>query len=153
MTSQNQNAIVTLQEVTKKNLDEILNLKVTCQQEKFVASNAVSIAQAHFYPNAWFRAIYADKQPIGFVLLLKDEVNSSYFLWRFMIDARFQRQGFGKQAVNLILKYVKTLPEAKVLLTSCGGGDGSPKKFYEKIGFVDTGNLDEDGEVIMEYRF
>ena len=153
MTSQNQNAIVTLQEVTQENLDEILNLKVTCQQVKFVASNAVSIAQAYFYPNAWFRAIYADKQPIGFVMLEQDRINSSYFLWRLMIDARFQRQGFGKQAVNLVLEYAKKLPQAKVLLTSCGGGNGSPKKFYEKIGFVDTGNLDEDGEVIMKYRF
>ena len=70
-----------------------------------------------------------------------------------MIDAAFQRQGFGKQAIKLILEYVDTLPEATVLLTSCGGGDESQKKFYEKMGFIDTGDLDEDGEIIMEYRF
>ena len=149
-----QNATVTLQEVTKKNLDKILNLKVTPEQEKFVADNAVSIAQAYFYPEiAWFRAIYADETPVGFVMLESDRVNSSYSLWRLTIDARFQRQGFGRRAIELILEYVKILPEAKVLWTSCVPGNGSPKKFYEKMGFTDTGNLDEDGEIIMEYRF
>ena len=147
------NTSVTLQEVTQENLNLILGLKVTREQEKFVASNAVSIAQAHFHPDiAWFRAIYADKQPIGFVMLEQDRINSSYSLWRLMIDERFQRQGFGAQTINLILEYVKTLP-ITVLLTSCVPGSGSPKKFYEKMGFVDTGNLDEDGEIIMEYRF
>ena len=64
---------VTLREVTRENLDDILDLKVIREQENFVASNAVSIAQAHFYPvcpeTAWFRAIYADEVPVGFVLI------------------------------------------------------------------------------------
>ena len=149
-----QNATVTLQEVTKENLDKILNLKVTPEQEKFVADNAVSIAQAHFYPEiAWFRAIYADETPVGFVMLESDRVNSFYSLWRLMIDTRFQRQGFGRRAIKSILEYVKTLPGAKVLWTSCVSGNGSPKKFYEKMGFIDTGTLDEDKEIIMEYKF
>jgi len=40
---------VTLREVTKENLRQVLNLEVAPTQTKFVASNAVSIAQAHFY--------------------------------------------------------------------------------------------------------
>ena len=148
-----QNATLTLQEVTKKNLDKILNLIVTPEQEKFVADNAVSIAQDYFYPDAWFRAIYADETPVGFVMLESDRVNSFYSLWRLMIDTRFQRQGFGRRAIELILEYVKTLSGAKVLWTSCVPGNGSPKKFYEKMGFTDTGNLDEDEEIIMEYKF
>lgn len=89
-------AIVTLREITKENLDDILDSKVTSEQENFVASNAVSIAEAHFYPElAWFRAIYADETLIGFVLLVDDPVQSYYKLWRFMIDTRFQECGFG----------------------------------------------------------
>ena len=146
-------AIVTLQKVTKQNLVEILNLRVNPQQEKFVADNAVSIAQAHFHPEAWFRAIYANETPVGFVMLECDRVNSSYSLWRLMIDASCQKQGFGRRAVELILEYVKTLPGGEVLWTSCVSGDGGPIKFYEKMGFTNTGNLDEDGEIIMEYKF
>lgn len=145
--------VVTLQKVTKKNIDVILGLKVTSKQETFIASNAVSIAQAHFYQEVtWFRAIYADETPVGFVLLDDDPVNSYYSLWRFMIDARFQKCGFGRRALELIIEYVKTRPGAKVLMTSCVRGEGSPEKFYEKIGFTSTGKIDEDGELMMQYK-
>jgi diamine N-acetyltransferase len=148
------NAVVTLQEVTRENLYEILDLKVTSKQENFIASNAVSIAEAHFYPEVtWFRAIYAGETPVGFVLLDDDPVKSFYGIWRFMIDARFQRNGFGKRALELTIKYVKTRPKAKVLLTSCVLGEGSPEEFYKKMGFTPTGEIDEDGEVIMQYKF
>ena len=148
------NAVVTLREITKENLDDILDLQVIKEQEKFVASNAVSLAQAHFYPEiAWFRAIYANETPVGFVMLKDDPVNLSYSLWRLAIDARFQKRGFGKRAVELVLKYVKTRPKAEFLLTSCVSGKGSPIKFYEKMGFVQTGEIDEDGELIMKYEF
>lgn len=149
-----QDKTIMLRKITKENLDEILNLKVAPEQEKFVADNAVSIAQAHFYPEiAWFRAIYADETPIGFVMLENDRVNLSYSLWRFMIDARFQKQGFGRRAIELVLESVKTRSGVKALFTSCVPGDGSPRKFYEKMGFIDTGKIDEDGELIMVYKF
>ncbi|MEN9520893.1 MAG: hypothetical protein RLZZ381_3481 [Cyanobacteriota bacterium] len=148
------NPVVTLQEVTRENLKEILDLKVTSEQEKFIADNAVSIAQAHFYPEvSWFRAIYAGETPVGFVLLDDDPVKSFYAIWRLMIDARFQRNGFGKCAFELVIEYVKMRPGAKVLLTSCVLGEGSPEEFYLKMGFIPTGEMDEDGEVIMQYKF
>ena len=146
--------VVTLREITRENLDDILCLKVTKEQEKFVATNAVSIAQAHFHPDvAWFRAVYADEIPVGFVMLEEDRVNSTYSLWRLMIDESFQQQGFGRRTVELILEYAKTCLGAKVLFTSCVSGDGSPRKFYEKMGFIYTGDVDEDGELIMRYIF
>ena len=148
------NAVVTLREITKDNLNEILELQVTKNQENFVASNAVSLAQAHFYPEiAWFRAIYADETPVGFIMLEDDPVNSLYHLWRFMIDARFQKCGFGRRALELAIEHVKTHPGAKALSTSCVPGEGSPGKFYEKMGFTYTGEKDEDGELIMQYQF
>ena len=148
------NAVVTLREVTKENLDDILDLKVTKEQENFVASNAVSIAQAHFYPEvAWFRAIYADKTAVGFVMLEDDPINLSYALWRLMVDARFQKRGFGRRAVELVIEYVKTRPKAQFLLTSCVPSEGSPIKFYERMGFTLTGEMDDDGELIMRYEF
>ena len=97
--------MVTLREITRENLDDILYLQVTKEQEKFVASNAVSIAQAHFYPEvAWFRAIYADETAVGFVMLEDDPINLSYSLWRLMVDARFQKRGFGRGAIELVFQ-------------------------------------------------
>jgi diamine N-acetyltransferase len=144
--------VVTLQDVTKENLYSIFDLKVGPEQRKFISSNVESIAEAHFYPEvAWFRAIYADVTPVGFVLLADDAVAAKYILWRFMIDAQFQRQGLGRRAFELVLEYVQTRPGAKVFEAHCGLGEGSPQGFYEKLGFVSTGEFDE-GELVMQYQ-
>jgi len=140
---------VTLREVTKENLRQVLNLEVAPTQTKFVASNAVSIAQAHFYPEkAWFRAIYADETPVGFLMLSDKPDTPEYFLWRLMIDARYQKFGFARRAMELLFDYVRARPGAKEIFTSCVPGEGSPQGFYESLGFTLTGEMDGD-EVVM----
>ena len=54
-------AAISLREVTEKTVRAICNLKVLPDQDRFVAPNAVSIAEAYFARDrAWFRAVYAD---------------------------------------------------------------------------------------------
>ena len=142
---------VTLREITEATVNMILKLKVAPTQEQFVANNAVSIAQAHFSQHAWFRAIYADETPVGF-LMLHDEPKSVegpvYYLWRFMIDARYQKLGFGRQALQLLIAHVRTRPNATELLLSYVPEEGGPQPFYERLGFVHTGR-EHDGELEM----
>lgn len=149
-------AVVTLREVTKDTLRAILKLKVADHQQHFVAENAVSIAQAYFHQeNAWFRAVYADETPVGFLMLYDDPNNTpdkpQYFLWRFMIDARYQGHGFGQRAIELLIEHVKTRPGATELGVSCVPGEGSPYPFYEKLGFVRTGE-EHDGELVLKRK-
>ncbi len=140
---------ISLREITKETLRDILHLKVSPNQEQFVASNAASLAEAHFNPNtAWYRAIYCGEAPAGFVMLEVKADEPSYFLWRFMIDARFQGQGIGRRALELVLEHVKNLLGGTVLTTSCVPGEGNPGPFYEKMGFAYTG-VKEDGELVM----
>jgi len=140
---------IELREVNKGNLREILRLKVTPEQERFVASNAVSIAQAYFdRETAWFRAIYDGDTPVGFVMVEDKPDLGSYTLWRFMIDARHQRKGHGRRAIELVLAHVKARPGASHLYTSCVDAPGGPGPFYEGLGFTYTGALDE-GERVM----
>lgn len=140
---------VSLREVTAETVRTILRLKVTPEQEQFVASNAISIAQAYFQrERAWFRAIYADDTPVGFLMLYDDPQEPEYFLWRFMIDAQYQGMGFGKQALDLLVAHVRTRPGATHLGTSCVPKPGGPCPFYEQYGFRYTGDEDE-GELVM----
>lgn len=141
-------AAVSLREVTKDTVRTIIRLKVAPEQEHFVASNAVSIAEAHFSDIAWFRAIYAGETPIGFIMLADDPDKSEYFLWRLMIDAPQQGKGYGRRAIAQLIDYVKTRPGATELLVSYVPGEGSPRDFYLKLGFQDTGRV-EEGEVIL----
>jgi diamine N-acetyltransferase len=48
---------------------DIYNLSVAPGQERFVAPNSVSIAEAYFCEKAWFRAIYAEETPVGLLML------------------------------------------------------------------------------------
>ena len=141
-------APVTLREITKETVRPIVQLRVAPSQEQFVASNGMSIAEAHFSPEvAWFRAVYAGETPVGFVML-DLEPSRPPFLWRFMVDARYQGLGFGRRALEAVIAHVRARPGATQLMTSCVPGEGSPCPFYERMGFVDTGIV-EDGERVM----
>jgi diamine N-acetyltransferase len=147
--AEHEDVTIALKEITKENLREILKLKVASEQERFVAPNSVSIAQAYFDRDvAWFRAIYADDAPVGFVMLHDEPAARKYYLWRFMVDHRYQKHGYGAQALRQVIEYVRQRPGASELLTSVVPGEGSPGSFYEKLGFAYTGDMDE-GERVM----
>ena len=140
---------VTLREITQETLRSILKLNVGEGQQRMVASNAVSLAEAHFEPGAWFRAIYADETPVGFIMTFENRQKPIFYLWRLMVDFRYQGLGFGRRAVELLIERVKSFPEATELLVSVVPEEGGAIPFYEKLGFVDTGRV-EDEELVFK---
>jgi diamine N-acetyltransferase len=145
-------AETTLREVTQETLGAVLNLEVRDDQKRFVASNAKSIAQAHFYEQLWFRAIYAGDTPVGFVMLYIDEETPAHKISRFMIDKEHQGKGYGRQALRLVIEHVRGLPGATKLELSHQPGEGNPAPFYAQAGFVHTGE-EWHGEKVMRLEF
>ncbi|RPI87433.1 MAG: GNAT family N-acetyltransferase [Chloroflexi bacterium] len=151
-------SIVSLREVTHKNLSDVIELSDTLSEahRHMVASNAVSIAQAHFSPHAWFQAIYADEVPVGFLMLHIGADDhwidyGGFFLWRMMIAAPYQRMGFGKRALELVIDHIAR-QGVDELRTSCGEGEGSPEGFYRSLGFESDGDMYDD-EVGLTLKF
>jgi diamine N-acetyltransferase len=139
---------VSLRGITRETFAAICDLEVAPEQTEFVASNARSIAEAYFQPKAWFRAVYAGEEPVGFVMLYDDPDAGRYFLWRFMIAAEHQGKGYGKAALDLLVEYVRTRPNATELQCSYVPGDAGPGAFYAKYGFVETGEVAHGENVI-----
>ena len=150
---------VTFRKVTKETVRRVCDLRVAPSQEGFVAPNAVSIAEAYFEPKAWFRAVYAGEEPVGFVMLYVDESVQAlpaldhldkplYYLWRFMIAAGHQGRGYGARSLRLVIRHVGEQPGARSLYLSVVPGQGSAEAFYERFGFERTGHVHE-GEVEM----
>lgn len=146
---------VTLREITAETVRSICDLRVAPSQEAFVDPNATSLAEAHVSPRAWFRAIYADETPVGFVMLKEPETSAvagpdpaAPFLWRLMIVADRQGQGIGRRTLDLVIAEIRQRYGATELLTSCVPGDGSPCGFYRALGFAETGEID-DSEIVM----
>lgn len=137
-----------LRPIDRQNYPEILGLSVKPEQQRYVATNAQSLAQALFHEEAWFRGIYAGDTPVGFVMLEVRPEAHEYAVWRLMIDASHQGKGYGRLAMARIVEHVRGLPGAKELLLSYVPGDGEPGGFYEKLGFEYTGEVD-GGEKVM----
>lgn len=145
---------VTLRKITPENVWDILNLKVAPDQANFVASNEKSLAQARLDDKAWYRGIYAGDDTVGFVMVYQNPEGKepAYFLWRLMIAQDHQGKGYGKQAMEQVIGYVKKLPGAYRLGVSYVPGPGCPQEFYTKLGFVPTGEVHE-GEIEMFFTW
>lgn len=142
-------AQVTLEPLTAETFRAVMDLKVASAQAGFVAPNAVSIAEAHYSEVAWFRGIYADGAPVGFVMVaLLDEP----YLWRLMIDARYQGKGYGRQAMRQLIAFAREARGAASMKLSFVPGEGDPSPFYRGLGFVETGEV-RSGEHIMRLTF
>jgi len=139
-------AEVTLREVTKETVRKILALEVAEDQNHLVAPNSISIAEAYFEPKAWFRGIFADEEPVGFIMLLDDPDRPVYYLWRMMLADGQQKKGYGTRALELLVEYVRTRPNATEIIVGAVPEEGSPQPFYEGFGFVPTGEV-KHGEV------
>ena len=126
-----------------------MDLKVKPEQEKFIASNARSIAEGSTRKDAWYRAIYQNDALVGFCMISDIPEKAEYYLWRFMIDKEDQLKGYGRQAMEILIEHVKTRPKAKVFYTSCKKGEGGPEGFYLKMGFNHTGK-EENGEYLLK---
>jgi len=138
---------VTLRVIEESNRSLIEGLRVSQDQLRFVEGVKSSLEEAAVYqPAPWVRAIYDGEEPVGFVMLADDDPTCPwrYYLWRLLVDTRFQGRGYGRAAIDHIAAYVRTRPGGEELVTSVAHyGDerdqGSPLDFYLRYGFEQTG--------------
>jgi diamine N-acetyltransferase len=146
--------------VTDADRDAAIALRTAPEQERFVetveGSFRDAVVDARAEPRMWM--VVADDTPVGFVMisdgipakrLASDpDLIGPYYLWRLLIDRRYQRRGYGTATLDAIVAYVRTRPGADVLFTGAGQGEGSPQPFYERYGFIPTDRMDGD-EVVL----
>ena len=103
--------------------------------------------------------VYCGKKPVGFLMVAYNCPWASkyyglpeeyYYIWRFMIDSRYQKRGFGKEALRLAIEFVKTFPygESKACWLSYEPANEVARKLYLRAGFVERLDFDkEDMEI------
>lgn len=157
-----------LEKVSYDNVDAIVKLRVSKEQRNYVASNNWSLIDAYLSlaegkPVFPF-GIYNGKTLVGFIMIsyytdwsgyereawLNSEAyqfyqgKPYYYIWRFMIDKRFQRRGYGKEALKLATDFIRTFPcgEAEYCVLSYEPSNEAAKNFYCSFGFTE---LNEPG--------
>ena len=137
-----------LRDINEENLLSIIGLKVSEDQMDQVASNSTSIAQGHYRKSAWFKGIFHDGKPVGFIMLDLNTETNQCDLWRLMIDRRYQGLGHGKTALKTAIEYVQSLNTFEKINSSFVPKEGANAgDFYKKLGFVETGDIDDCGEI------
>lgn len=165
-----------LEKVTEDNVEDVVALRVTKEQREFVASNKWSLIDAYLSLSSgepvFPFGIYNGKTLVGFVMLSyfndwsgyerESWLNSDdykfykdkyfYYIWRFMIDKRFQNRGYGKEALKLVMDFIKTRPcgESDYCVLSYDPNNVVAKKLYGSFGFEEIngpGYYEEGDEI------
>ncbi len=158
-----------LEKIDYLNWHDIEELRVTKEQKGYLDSNVGSLALAYVIREAGFHVfpfgIYKGEKPIGFVMIgydipldVEDDLNEkywftrdSYFIWRFMIDKRFQGKGYGKQALELVLDFIRSAPcrKAKYAWLCYANDNEAARKMYAGFGFEEVPEAydEDDGEM------
>jgi diamine N-acetyltransferase len=158
------NSKLTFREINEDNWRAVANLRCKDGQTGNLASNVWSLCEAHYSEDAWVRAIYADDTLVGMLMMAIWDPKEAYYIWRFMIDGRYQNFGYGRRGVEFAIAHIREHnPQAKQLKVFSTPLEGSahtnpsknvlakdsPYGFYQKFGFRQIAPPDEDGEVEM----
>lgn len=139
--------MVELRPITEDNFIDAFNLKLAPGQEGFVSHPVRSLAQAYIYRDQCQPfGIYADGKMVGYVMVIYDYDIPEYDIWHMMIDESMQGRGFGSEALDRVIEYIRTKPfgdSGRIALT-CNKNNPAARKLYESKGFSATGAEDED---------
>ena len=152
--------MIRLEKITGKNIRDLLKLNVSEDQKGFVAANDTSIIEAYIAITgngyAFPFGIYDSEKPVGFLMIGYDVddywtdapeiAKGNYNLWRLMIDKRYQKRGYGREAIKLALNYIRTWPcgKAEYCWLSYEPDNDVARQLYRSHGFEETGEMDGD---------
>lgn len=157
--------MVHLEKINGENIWDILKLRVSESQKNFVASNEISILEAYAAiasnDYAFPFGVFDGDAPVGFVMVGYDKddcwkdapaiAEGNYNLWRLMIDESCQNRGYGRQAVELALRFIRTYPcgKANFCWLSYEPENTVAKSLYASFGFVETGEKDGEEQIAV----
>jgi len=92
---------------------------------------------------------------VGYVMVIYDYDVPEYDIWHMMIDEAEQRHGYGREALDRVIEYIRTKPfgdSGRVALT-CNRDNAIARNLYEAKGFAPSGNEDENEiELVMTIK-
>ncbi|WP_376748016.1 GNAT family N-acetyltransferase [Lysinibacillus boronitolerans] len=131
-----------------------MNLKLKQEQQGFIASNLYSIAESKFLPYMDIKSIYFKEKLIGFAMYGIDSDDHNYWIYRFMIDERFQGQGNGKYAMKLIIEDIRSRNDCTdVIWLGYQPENELARRLYASVGFKEEVGMAPWGEMLAKYNF
>ncbi len=145
-----------VQAVTRENWRTTLHLAVFPAQQRFIADYvpiaAIALAKAYIRPGGlvWLPYVFSRQHDlIGFAELAYEPANPAIcWLFHFFIDLHYQGQGYGKQALQSLLHFIREHhPQCKVLQLTVHPENERAQHLYVRAGFQATGAILDDEPV------
>ena len=139
--------MIELKAITEDNFIDAFHLRLAPGQDKYVSHPIRSLAQAYVYRNQCQPfGIYAEGKMVGYVMVIYDYDVPEYDIWHMMIDESVQGRGYGGEALDRVIEYIRTKPfgDSNRVAMTCNKDNEIARKLYESRGFSATGNEDED---------
>lgn len=134
--------MIRLELVNKDNFDQVLDLEVAPKDQRRVASVEYSLAQAWLYRDSEVLFPYAVKSgqlTVGFLLLSYQHMENSYYIWRLLIDQKYQNQRFGKEVIRQVLQRARDDQQCHKVTVNYVIGNHKMRYILEKFGFQPVG--------------
>ena len=138
------------EKVTSDKRKAVENLQVFAEQQTFIESMAENLKESDQFPEWESAGIYDGNQLIGYAMYGRWQ-DGRVWLDRFLIDQRFQGQGYGKAACRLLMLMLIEKYQTNKLYLSVYDTNSSAIRLYQQLGFVFNGELDTNGERVMEW--
>jgi len=140
--------------VDESSFQAVLDLKISEADERarFVSPNVRSLADAWLYRengDVFPMAIYWNELVVGFLLLEIDKDEAEYFIWRIMIGQQYQGRGYGRKAVEVLIKKAQMDITCNHIIADYVVGNEKMKHLLTSLGFQETGFIEENNEVAM----
>lgn len=137
-----------IREITKENWRDAAALSVSAEQQRFIESNAFSMAECLYEMHAVSVGLYDNDTMIGFAMYGWPDIEQrSAWLDRFMIDRNFQGKGYAKRFLLLMIRYIEQQYDCKTIYLSIHPDNAHAKGLYEALGFRLNGEIDNEGVV------
>ncbi|WP_100407767.1 GNAT family N-acetyltransferase [Bacillus solitudinis] len=145
--------MIRLIDISEENWLEVIFLS-TCKGvpaicEEFIASNALSLVQAQFEKIWTTKAIEKEGKIIGFTMYGYAKKQGYYELCRIMIDYKFQGNGYGTEAMQLVIEEMKKFEDCNSIYLSTDSENIKGKHLYEKLDFINTGDYIDEEELYV----
>lgn len=144
--------IYEIRKVDKENLEEVLSLRVTIEQQGFIESPADCLKDAEEWPEFRPVGLYADDQLVGFAMygaLLDSGGGRNLWMDRLLIDAQHQRKGYGRRFTELLIERMLWEYGEQPIYLSVYEANKAAICMYEELGFAFIHEYDSDGELIF----
>jgi len=139
---------INIKSVTKDNWFQCTQLEISEENGKrFIVPIVFSLAESKFEEHLQPLAIYAGSILVGFSMYALDPDDGRYWIYVFMIDAKHQRKGFGKEGLKKIVNHIRVLHECDEIMIGHKPDNMIAARLYERVGFIETGDT-INGEII-----